>query len=254
MPPRGILSTSLIPTPASGWPKRAAMIRPILTELAFFITPFALYAWMVVWSLGGIGGPALNAIMVRATLNNSLNDTWYVGRGSSSSPGYLSGIQAPLTIEAALFETGRPVLVVPYIQKTGVKLDRVMVCWDGSRNAARAIADALPFLKRGKVVEIVMVAGGSGKGDEIPGVDLAGLTPEKRAKVLEALNSEHCSCGCGLTVGLGHVLQLRRRPAQSGVGAQPADPGRPRTAPDHAGPSGTDAPGFRSPQKPGRSR
>src|SRR5258708_24705931 len=59
-----------------------------------------------------------------------------------------------LLIEAALFESGRPVVVVPYIQTDGLKLDRVMVCWDGSRNAARAIADALPFLKRGKVIEI----------------------------------------------------------------------------------------------------
>jgi len=77
-----------------------------------------------------------------------------------------------LLIEAALFESGRPVVVVPYIQTDGLKLDRVMVCWDGSRNAARAIADALPFLKRGKVIEIVMVASGGGKADEIPGVDL----------------------------------------------------------------------------------
>jgi thiol-disulfide isomerase/thioredoxin len=38
------------------------------------------------------------------------------------------------------------------------------------------------------------------QANKIPGVDLAGLTPEKRAKVLQALNSEHCTCGCGLTV------------------------------------------------------
>jgi len=38
------------------------------------------------------------------------------------------------------------------------------------------------------------------QANKIPGVDLAGLSPEKRAKVLQALNSEHCSCGCGLTV------------------------------------------------------
>ena len=37
-----------------------------------------------------------------------------------------------LFIEAALFESGRPILVVPYIQTAGLKLDRVMVCWDGS--------------------------------------------------------------------------------------------------------------------------
>src|SRR6266581_3648549 len=43
-----------------------------------------------------------------------------------------------LIVEAALLESGRPVLVVPYIQRQGLALDRVMVCWDGSRNAARA--------------------------------------------------------------------------------------------------------------------
>jgi thiol-disulfide isomerase/thioredoxin len=38
------------------------------------------------------------------------------------------------------------------------------------------------------------------QANKIPGVDLAGLTPEKRANVLAALNSEHCTCGCGLTL------------------------------------------------------
>src|SRR4051812_7672791 len=38
------------------------------------------------------------------------------------------------------------------------------------------------------------------QANKIPGVDLAGLPPEKRARVLQALNSEHCTCGCGLTL------------------------------------------------------
>ena len=38
------------------------------------------------------------------------------------------------------------------------------------------------------------------QSNKIPGVDLSKLSPEMRAKVLETLNSEHCSCGCGLTV------------------------------------------------------
>src|ERR1700683_1180631 len=50
--------------------------------------------------------------------------------------------------EAALFESGRPVIVVPYLQKDPLKLEHVMLCWDGSRAAARAIADALPLLKK----------------------------------------------------------------------------------------------------------
>jgi nucleotide-binding universal stress UspA family protein len=74
--------------------------------------------------------------------------------------------------EGVLFESGRPVVFVPFIQKAGLKLDRVMVCWDGSRAATRAVADSMPFLHKAKQVEIVMVASKAGKNDEIPGIDL----------------------------------------------------------------------------------
>jgi nucleotide-binding universal stress UspA family protein len=81
---------------------------------------------------------------------------------------------APVEVvdEGVLFDSGRPVIFVPYIQKAGLKLERVMVCWDGSRSATRAIADAMPFLHKAKQIEIVMVASKAGKNDEIPGADL----------------------------------------------------------------------------------
>jgi nucleotide-binding universal stress UspA family protein len=74
--------------------------------------------------------------------------------------------------EGVLFESGRPVLFVPYIQKTGLKLDRVIVCWDGGRAAARAIGDAMPFLHKADQVEVVTIATGRPKSDEVPGADL----------------------------------------------------------------------------------
>jgi nucleotide-binding universal stress UspA family protein len=77
-----------------------------------------------------------------------------------------------IIIEGALFESGRPVIVVPYIQRDPLKLDRVMVCWDGGRAAARAIGDAMPFLERAKAIDVVVVAGRREKGDELAGVDL----------------------------------------------------------------------------------
>jgi nucleotide-binding universal stress UspA family protein len=75
--------------------------------------------------------------------------------------------------EGVLFESGRPVIFVPYIQKIGLKLDRVMVCWDGSRAATRAVADSIPLLQKAKMVEIVLVTTKGFKADEAPGVDLA---------------------------------------------------------------------------------
>ena len=38
------------------------------------------------------------------------------------------------------------------------------------------------------------------QANKIPGLDLSALTSEKRAEALKALNTEHCSCGCGLTL------------------------------------------------------
>ena len=74
--------------------------------------------------------------------------------------------------ESALFDSGRPVIFVPYIQKAPLKLDRVMACWDGSRPAVRAIADAMPLLARAGSVEVVIVANERGKQEEIEGVDM----------------------------------------------------------------------------------
>ena len=78
-----------------------------------------------------------------------------------------------LIVEGALFDSGRPVLVVPYIQKGGLTLERVMVCWDGGRNAARAVSDAMPLLRKAKAVDVVIVANDKSKEDELPGADIA---------------------------------------------------------------------------------
>jgi len=77
-----------------------------------------------------------------------------------------------LIAESTLFESGRPVIIIPYIQKAPLKLNRVMACWDGSRQATRAIADAMPLLERAGQVELVIVASERGKQDEIPGADM----------------------------------------------------------------------------------
>ena len=75
-------------------------------------------------------------------------------------------------IEGALFESGRPVIVVPYIQTQSAIFDRVMVGWDGSRTAARAIGDAMPVLERAKMIEIFTVVAGPTKNTELPGIDI----------------------------------------------------------------------------------
>jgi len=81
------------------------------------------------------------------------------------------GVSEELMIEGALFESARPVIVVPYIQKEPVKLGRVVACWDGGRQSARAIADAMSLLQRAKAVDILIVAE-ERKNDEITGANM----------------------------------------------------------------------------------
>src|SRR5256885_9711422 len=82
------------------------------------------------------------------------------------------GASDELLVEGALFESGRPLVVVPYIQKRGLTLERVLACWDGGGTAARAIRDAQPFLGRATAVDIVVVTE-ERKNDDIIGASLS---------------------------------------------------------------------------------
>lgn len=78
-----------------------------------------------------------------------------------------------LFVESALFGSGRPVVIVPYVQKDPVKLNHIVCCWDGSATAARAIGDAAPLLARAKTVELLIVTTGSDNSGEEIGADMA---------------------------------------------------------------------------------
>jgi nucleotide-binding universal stress UspA family protein len=78
-------------------------------------------------------------------------------------------------IETSLFQSGRPLVVVPYIQKEGLRLDRLVCCWDGSRAATRAINDALPLLVKAAAVDLLIVLNEKTRGgeNEIRGDEMA---------------------------------------------------------------------------------
>ena len=70
---------------------------------------------------------------------------------------------------------GRPVLVVPFTGHFERISTRVLVGWDASREAARAVRDAMPLLARAEAVTVLTVDAEQspfGHG-EIPGADIA---------------------------------------------------------------------------------
>lgn len=79
----------------------------------------------------------------------------------------------PQTVETVMFGSGRSTLLVPP-DSVARDLDTVMVCWRDTREAARAIAEALPILRKADAVHVVMVDGSVDSDDtEEPGADLA---------------------------------------------------------------------------------
>lgn len=59
-------------------------------------------------------------------------------------------------IESILIESGRPLIIVPEHWEQ-FKGDNIVVAWDGSGKAARAIGDSLAFLKNAKSITVVVV-------------------------------------------------------------------------------------------------
>lgn len=93
-------------------------------------------------------------------------DLLVLGQSEDDDPGSLLDLPDSLILSA-----GRPVLVVPYAGSHAGCGRRIMVAWNGSREAARAVGDAIPMLTR---ADSVVVFGSDPEGaDRIPGADIA---------------------------------------------------------------------------------
>lgn len=85
--------------------------------------------------------------------------------------------------EAALFNSGRPVIIVPKNGRSQFSLDRVLIAWDGSSHAARAVASSMPILALAKKIEIIVVGNkekvqASRVHDLVRNLERHGLDPE----------------------------------------------------------------------------
>lgn len=121
------------------------------------------------------------------------------------------------TAEEVLFRSGRPVVLIPE-ENESMDCSHVAIAWDGSRVAARAVADALPLLRKADKVTILCAT----DEKKLPGTDIgqnlasylgrhkvasevlqieAGSRP-----ISEALQADAVTDGAGLLVmgGFGH--------------------------------------------------
>ena len=97
-------------------------------------------------------------------------DLVIVGQAEPDAPATTT---PPDLAETVAMAGERPVLIVPHIGAVKPPGKTVLLCWNGTREAARAATGALPILETADKVIILLIDPGS-DGDEQPGADVAG--------------------------------------------------------------------------------
>jgi nucleotide-binding universal stress UspA family protein len=135
------------------------------------------------------------------------------------------------TVVTPLMSSGRPVLVVPFAGDFPAVGEQVLVAWNASREASRAVNDALPLLEQAKKVTILAVNprhGIAGHGD-VPAADIAlhlarhGVRAEAAHTIArdiadgEALLSYAADLGADLIVAGGYGHSRAREMVFGGV-------------------------------------
>ena len=92
--------------------------------------------------------------------------------------------QSEKLVETLIFELGRPILMCPeeFAAELPVAFDNVMIAWDHSAPAARAVADALPMLQAAAAVRIVTATEGKTPAEQESGTALANHLAEHGIK------------------------------------------------------------------------
>ncbi len=131
------------------------------------------------------------------------------------------GDYAPMraTLEAALFESGRPLYVAPPVEARA-PLTRVAIGWNGSVEAVRTVAYALPILARAEQVCVIPFESNlrprPSVADLVAYLTLHGVAAKARTlepddrPIGEALHSEATAAGAGLLI-MGAYTHSRLR-------------------------------------------
>ena len=99
------------------------------------------------------------------TMCGRYSDLLVVGQPDPDKPATTDSLA-----EELLMASGRPILVVPYTGNQGQIGRRVMVAWRATREATRAVHDAMPMLE--KAEEVVVYSVNPEDSDHIAGADI----------------------------------------------------------------------------------
>ncbi|MGL4636149.1 MAG: universal stress protein [Beijerinckiaceae bacterium] len=120
-----------------------------------------------------MGGEAGGILAVHSRYTDAVVIGW--SRNGGKKDGSRDGSEFERDLfRGALFESGRPVILVPEAYKTKEPPRRILVAWSPERETTRALHDALPLLAGAELVTILAVAeAGRISGEEDAGADIA---------------------------------------------------------------------------------
>jgi nucleotide-binding universal stress UspA family protein len=92
---------------------------------------------------------------------------------SQADPDWSSTVMLDVPDELAT-DSGRPVLVIPNAPRAAFAIKRVLIAWNGRREATRAVFDALPLLKKADEVSVIWInpQNDSDEAGDLPATDL----------------------------------------------------------------------------------
>jgi nucleotide-binding universal stress UspA family protein len=97
-------------------------------------------------------------------------DVTVLGQADPDHPYFDTLARLPETV---MLGSGRPVLIVPYAGRFDTVGRNVLVAWSGTREGARAVADALPLMQAAEAVTVVSIGPTRGEGEDDPATGLA---------------------------------------------------------------------------------
>jgi nucleotide-binding universal stress UspA family protein len=74
--------------------------------------------------------------------------------------------------ERIVLAAGRPVLILPAVGSFATIGKRILIAWNPSREAARAVTDSIPLLQRADTVHVMAVNPKAGEHGTVPGADI----------------------------------------------------------------------------------
>lgn len=93
-------------------------------------------------------------------------------------------------VDTLIQGAGRPVLLLPKERTARPDVKRAVVAWNGSREAARAAFDALPFLTKAEETTLLTIDPIAGEGVPLPGTEIAAALTRHGVRVtIEAVSS-----------------------------------------------------------------